>query len=104
MEIGVEELKRWRDENRAHQLIDVREAVELQAAAVDGATHIPMGTVPARKGEVSTDRPVVVMCHHGGRSMQVTRWLRGNGFPNAVNLAGGIDAWSRTVDPQVPRY
>lgn len=104
MEITVADLKAWRDEGKPHQLIDVREVAELKTASVDGATHIPMATVPARKAEVATDKPVVVMCHHGGRSMQVTRWLRANGFSNAVNLNGGIDQWSVRVDPSVPRY
>jgi len=45
-----------------------------------------------------------VMCHHGGRSARVTMWLRANGFPQAVNLAGGIDDWAASVDPALPRY
>jgi rhodanese-related sulfurtransferase len=104
LEIDVAQLKAWRDAGQAFQLIDVREGWEHQTASVEGGINIPMSTVPARKAEIATDRPVVVMCHHGGRSMQVTRWLQANGFANAVNLAGGIDQWSVRIDPAVPRY
>jgi len=47
---------------------------------------------------------IVVLCHHGQRSLSVAMWLRGQGFERAQSLAGGIDAWSRVIDPSVPRY
>jgi rhodanese-related sulfurtransferase len=47
---------------------------------------------------------IVVQCHHGGRSLRVTHYLRGQGFDQAQNLSGGIDAWSVAIDPSVPRY
>lgn len=84
-------------------LLDVREPYELQRARVAGAVHIPMRQVPARLAELPRDKPVLVMCHHGGRSQAVADWLVGNGF-NAANLAGGIDAWADEVDASIPKY
>jgi rhodanese-related sulfurtransferase len=103
-EISVAELKRRRDANEPLVLLDVREPDEIATASVDGALLIPMGEVPARASELPADVPIVVMCHAGGRSARVTGYLNANGFPNAVNLAGGIDEWSMAIDPSVPRY
>jgi rhodanese-related sulfurtransferase len=85
-------------------LLDVREHDELALAAVEGAVHIPMREIPARLGELDPTKPLVVMCHSGGRSRRVAEFLKGNGFPNVFNLNGGIDAWSTQIDSQVPRY
>jgi rhodanese-related sulfurtransferase len=103
-EISVSELKRRRDAHEPLVLLDVREPDEIATASVDGATLIPMGEIPARAGELPTDVPIFVLCHSGGRSARVTGYLNANGFPNAVNVAGGIDAWSMQIDPSVPRY
>lgn len=84
-------------------LLDVREPFELRQAAVEGALHIPMREVPARLSEIPKDRPVLVMCHHGGRSQAVADWLRPKGY-RVENVAGGIDAWACDVDPHVGRY
>jgi rhodanese-related sulfurtransferase len=85
-------------------LLDVREPWELEKARIPGATHIPMREVPARLGELDADQELVAFCHHGGRSQQVAMFLEKNGFSKVHNLAGGVDAWSRTVDPAVPLY
>lgn len=85
-------------------LLDVREAWELELAAIDGAVHIPMNAVPARSRELDPARPLIVMCHHGVRSRLVASWLEANGFQDVANFEGGIDAWSRDVDPTVPQY
>lgn len=86
-------------------LLDVREAEELALAAIPGALHIPMGQIKARMvTDLDPDRRVVVMCHHGIRSWQVALFLHSMDFERVENLAGGIDAWSRQVDPGVPRY
>jgi rhodanese-related sulfurtransferase len=85
-------------------LLDVREPDEIVTASIAGATTIPMAEVPNRLGELPHDVPIVVMCHGGTRSGRVTGFLNANGFPNAVNLAGGIDDWSERIDPSVPRY
>jgi rhodanese-related sulfurtransferase len=85
-------------------LLDVREPWEVEAARIDGSRHIPMRDVPARVGELDPARPLVAICHHGGRSMQVAAFLEQNGFAKVLNLVGGVDGWSRTVDPRVPLY
>jgi len=89
-------------------LLDVREAWELQAARLDlpGATtlHIPMHTLPARLHELDRTQPILGLCHHGARSWQCVAFLQQQGFEAVYNVSGGIDAWSREVDPTVPRY
>ena len=87
------------------RLIDVRESWEVATASIEGALTIPMGDVPARAHqELDPDEHLVVFCHAGVRSMNVTVWLRNQGFENVQSLRGGIDAWSQQVDPKVPRY
>jgi rhodanese-related sulfurtransferase len=87
------------------KLIDVREPWEFAAAKVDGSTLIPMGEVPARAHqELDPDDRLLILCHHGARSLSVTNWLRQQGFENAQSVAGGIDAWSQRVDTLIPRY
>ena len=103
-EITVEELKRRHDAGEDLILLDVREPDEIATAAIPWATTIPMREVPMRIEEIPRDRPLIVMCHHGGRSERVAHFLAMNGYGNAVNLTGGIDAWSASVDPSVPRY
>jgi rhodanese-related sulfurtransferase len=85
-------------------LLDVREPWEWETARIEGSQHIPMREVPARLAELDPDREVVAICHHGGRSQQVAMFLEKNGFSKVHNLQGGVDAWSRTVDPAVPLY
>jgi rhodanese-related sulfurtransferase len=85
-------------------LLDVREHDELAIAAVEGARHIPMREVPVRLADLDSGKPLVVMCHSGGRSRRVAEFLKGKGFPNVFNLNGGIDAWSAQLDSRIPRY
>ena len=85
-------------------LLDVREPMELDFCKIEGSLTIPMGQIPHRTEEIPKDQPVYVLCHHGMRSGQVTAFLRQRGFDNAINIAGGIDAWSARVDPEIPRY
>ena len=87
------------------RLIDVREPWEFSTAHIEGSVLIPMGEVPARAHqELDPEEHLVVLCHHGIRSMNVTVWLRNQGFEQAQSLRGGIDAWSAEVDPRVARY
>jgi len=88
----------------AIQLLDVREDWEYEIAHLPDSTHLPMQRVPAELGRLDPDRPLVCICHHGVRSMQVAMFLSHRGFDRVMNLAGGIDAWSTDVDPSVPRY
>jgi rhodanese-related sulfurtransferase len=88
-------------------LIDVREPHEFALTRIEGGELIPMNTVPAalQTLEAKSDEAVlIVYCHHGVRSLNVVNWLRGQGVEACQSLAGGIDAWSLTVDPTVARY
>jgi rhodanese-related sulfurtransferase len=86
------------------QLVDVREAWEFEISHIAGSLHMPMGQVPARAGELDAQADVVVICHHGARSMQVALCLEKHGFARVHNLVGGVDAWARSVDPAMPAY
>ena len=87
------------------RFIDVREPWEFETAHIEGSLLMPMGDVPARAHqELDPDEHLVVLCHHGVRSINVTAWLRNQGFERAQSLRGGINAWSAEVDPSVPRY
>jgi len=88
----------------APALIDVRTPQEFAIARLAGARLIPLQELSTRIGELSSEDEMVVYCHTGQRSTYAAHWLREQGFSKARNLAGGIDAWSRTVDPSVPRY
>jgi rhodanese-related sulfurtransferase len=105
-QIRPAELKSWLDDPRRDKpvLLDVREPWEHDKARIQGSMLIPMREVQARIGEIDEDSEVVAICHHGGRSMQVAMFLEKQGFKRVHNLVGGIDAWSRTVDPAVPVY
>jgi rhodanese-related sulfurtransferase len=85
-------------------LLDVREPWELATAHVAGAIAIPLAQLPARVGELDPARPTIVICHHGVRSLHACMFLQQAGFAELANLSGGIEAWSREVDPGVPRY
>ena len=100
------ELAAWLADARREKpvLLDVREPWEWEKARIEGSRHIPMREVPARLAEIERARDVVAICHHGGRSQQVAMFLEKNGFTKVHNLQGGVDAWSRTVDPGVPLY
>jgi rhodanese-related sulfurtransferase len=104
-EISPEELKALQDQRGQFTLLDVREPWEFELSKIADSRLIPMGDVPSRAHqELDPDDHIVVVCHHGVRSMSVTNWLRQQGFENAQSLRGGIDAWSRAVDPRVPTY
>lgn len=105
-QISAPELAAWlADRSReAPLLLDVREPWEHDRARIDGSRLVPMRELPARLAELDEDKEVVAICHHGSRSMHVAMFLEKNGFGRVHNLAGGIDAWSRTVDASVPLY
>jgi rhodanese-related sulfurtransferase len=102
-EITVEEAK-VKLEGGEVVLMDVREPWEVETASVTGAKLIPMGEVAARVQELDPDAHILVLCHHGVRSLRVTNWLREQGYAKTQSVRGGIDAWSKQVDAKVPVY
>ncbi|MEN3291207.1 MAG: hypothetical protein V7642_460 [Burkholderiales bacterium] len=100
------ELAAWLgDASRAKPvLLDVREPWEFQTCHIAGALPMPMNSVPARLNELEEDQPIVCICHHGGRSMQVAAFLERNGFAQVTNLTGGVHAWALQVDGTMPTY
>ncbi len=105
-EITVQELKEALASAKPPRLIDVREAGEFEHCRIAGAELIPLSQWPQLALEKLTDKsePLLMQCHHGGRSARATAWLLGQGFTDVKNVAGGIDAWSIEIDPAVPRY
>ncbi len=85
-------------------LLDVREDGELELVRIDPCVHIPLQQVPARLRELPADRMILVVCHLGSRSALAVQFLQAHGFRQAVNVAGGIDAWAELTDPPLPRY
>jgi molybdopterin/thiamine biosynthesis adenylyltransferase/rhodanese-related sulfurtransferase len=103
-EIAPRELQALKDQGADVVLLDVREPHEHAIASITGARLVPLATLPARLSELDSARPIVLHCHHGQRSRMALELLRRSGFTKLKNLRGGIDAWSREVDPTVPRY
>jgi rhodanese-related sulfurtransferase len=104
-EITPDEVRKKLDQGEEFTLLDVREPWEVETAHMEKTKLIPMGDVPSRAHqELDPEDHIVVVCHHGVRSMSVTAWLRQQGFEKAQSMRGGIDAWSRHVDSKVPTY
>ena len=105
-QIRARQLAEWlADDNRPDPvLLDVREPWELEICQLAGTQHIPMHLVPVRCDDIDPNRDVVVICHHGGRSMQVAMFLERKGFRSVHNLMGGVEAWAAEVDPTMRRY
>ncbi len=103
-EILPRQLKQRIDGGDRLVILDVREIEEVEFARFPQAIHIPMGEVPSRLSELDPQGEIVVVCHHGIRSAQVAGYLYSVGFGRVLNLTGGIDAWSVSADPAVPRY
>src|SRR6476619_4553592 len=106
IEIDVRAVKTLLDNQESFLFLDCSENSEVATAKIDGTLHIPMRETPSRLAELQQDQQgrIIVHCHHGGRSLRVTQFLRQQGFDKAQNLAGGIDAWSVEIDPTIPRY
>lgn len=106
LEIDVQDVKALLDASEDFLLLDCREQDEFELVRIGGATLLPMSEIQARAEELEPhrERRIVVHCHHGGRSMRVTQWLRGLGFVAVQNMRGGIDQWAIEVDSTLPRY
>ena len=85
-------------------LLDVREPWEFETAHIEGATLVPMRSIPARAQEFDKQQEIVVICHHGVRSRMVGLFLENQGFSNIINLTGGVDAWARDIDQHMATY
>jgi rhodanese-related sulfurtransferase len=104
-EISPSQVKALQQQAEPFTLLDVREPWEFEASHLENSKHIPMGDIPSRAHqELDPDAHIVVMCHHGVRSLSVTNWLRQQGYENVQSMRGGIDGWARTVDPKIPLY
>src|ERR1017187_5437789 len=104
-EIIPEEVKSKFDAGESFTLLDVREPWAFETARIEGGKLMPMGEMSSRvHQEIDPEVYADVVCHHGVRSMNVTVWLRQQGFEKAQSMRGGIDAWSRRVDGKVPMY
>src|SRR5262245_1230987 len=106
IEVDCRTVKGLLDVKHDFLLLDCREADEHARVAIAAATLLPMSELTERLAELEPHRRrrVVVHCHHGGRSLRVTHWLRQQGFAQAQNMAGGIDAWAEQIDPSLPKY
>jgi rhodanese-related sulfurtransferase len=105
-EITPREFVRRRDGGEIIVLLDCRTSSERDIALIDGATHVPMHELGARLEGLRAHEatPIVVHCHHGSRSLQVTAALRQAGFDDVRSMAGGIHLWSLDIDPSVAVY
>lgn len=105
-EISVTEAARLLQSAIPPRLIDVREEDEWAVARIAGAELLPLSAWPEIALQKLTDKsqPLLIQCHHGGRSARAAEWLLAQGFRDVTNLAGGIDAWSALVDQSVPQY
>ena len=92
------------DKKKDVAILDVREQTEYKICRIPGAKLIPLGQLPEFFSQLDPAKEMVVHCHHGGRSRRAIQLLQTKGFTKLKNLAGGIDAWSETVDSSVPRY
>ena len=107
LEITPQQVKQRLDAGEKLHFIDVREPHEYAVCRIEGAALVPMRQIPGEIQDLekrADEAPLIVYCHHGIRSLNVVHWLREQGLEACQSLAGGIDAWSATVDPSVPRY
>jgi len=107
LELTPQEAKAKLEPAGAAVLIDVREPEEFSLSQIEGARLIPMQSIPAELQQLerlADDTTLLILCHHGVRSLQVASWLRAHGVENCYSIAGGIDRWSREVDTSVSRY
>ncbi len=106
METTCQAVKAKLDADDEFLLLDCREQDEYQLVHIEGSRLLPMSELMVRAGELEPYRTheMVVHCHHGGRSMQVTQWLRQQGYARVQSMVGGIDRWASEIEPHLPRY
>ena len=104
LEISIDEFSKIQDSMDKIKLLDVREPGEYEICNLNNSKLIPLGDLTSRVHELDTADDIIVYCHHGMRSLQATRILKGMGYKRVRNLAGGIDAWAAKFDEKMPRY
>ena len=104
IEITVMQAKELREKNPLIQFLDVREPEEFEIGHIKETLHIPLNMIPYNLGEIPKEKPLIVYCHHGMRSLKAVEYLIAKGFDNVVNLDGGIHEWSTKIDPTIPIY
>ena len=104
--LSAPQLATWlADESRPRPfLLDVREPWEFDTCRIEGATLMPMQTIPGRIDDLDEESEIVCICHHGARSLQVAAFLEHHGFGKVSNLTGGVHAWALQVDSSMPKY
>ena len=104
MEISVQEYQKLKEEEKDHLLVDVRETQEREYCSIQPSVHLPLSGFGENFKALEKSGKLVIYCHHGMRSLQAAKFLNERGYLNVLSLAGGIDAWSVAIDPNVPRY
>lgn len=104
VDIDVHAFHEMREKSEKLWILDVRQPWETDICAFKDSVHLPLASLPGGVDRIPREGPVVVVCHHGIRSKHAVSWLRANGFDNAINLNGGIDAWARQMDPTMATY
>ena len=104
MQIAPSELADWKKREPALKIVDIRTREEHEAARIDGTVLFSQELMQEMLGRWKREQPLVIVDHHGKKSMDAAAYFAGHGFQNVRALRGGIDAWSREVDPKVPRY
>jgi rhodanese-related sulfurtransferase len=105
-QLTATDLAAWRADTArpAPVVVDVREPWEHERCRIEGSLLVPLAQLPSRRAELPADRDLVLVCHHGGRSLNAAMWLQQNGYAKVHNLRGGVEAWAQDVDPAMPRY
>ncbi|MDD3446124.1 MAG: rhodanese-like domain-containing protein [Zavarzinia sp.] len=106
LEISVETLAARRAAGEELHLLDVREPWEFKLCRIEGSVNVPLGRLADAidPDTLNDGRPVIVICHHGFRSLRATLWLRGQGVADCLSLAGGVERWANVVEPAMARY
>ncbi|MBD3674561.1 MAG: rhodanese [Planctomycetaceae bacterium] len=106
LEIDCSGVKAKLDSEEDFLFLDCREQDEYDTVKIEGATLVPMSQIENRVEDLKPheQKEIIVHCHHGGRSLQVTIWLKQQGFANVKSMAGGIDEWAQTIEPGMTRY